>query len=126
MTTIEQIKVETIFDYFQYRYVVVSVEEDKFSAKRFYDGVVRQFTSDDLIKISLVREIDVHNYIAVDRCGLPMFFPGKPRKNRHGDWEYTQTYEGVEVDLGMVISIDFMKKLTGRILTNADEPVEVK
>lgn len=50
MTTIEQIKVETIFDYFQYRYVVVSVEEDKFSAKRFYDGVVRQFTSDDLIK----------------------------------------------------------------------------
>ena len=75
MTTIEQIKVETIFDYFQYRYVVVSVEEDKFSAKRFYDGVVRQFTSDDLIKISLVREIDVHNYIAVDRCGLPMFSP---------------------------------------------------
>lgn len=58
--------------------MVVSVEEDKFSAKRFYDGVVRQFTSDDLIKISLVREIDVHNYIAVDRCGLPMFFPGKP------------------------------------------------
>lgn len=106
--------------------MVVSVEEDKFSAKRFYDGVVRQFTSDDLIKISLVREIDVHNYIAVGRCGLPMFFPGKPRRNRHGDWEYTQTYEGVEVDLGMVISIDFMKKLTGRILTNADEPVEVK
>lgn len=126
MTTLNQIQVEVVFDYFQYRYFVTEVTDNGFKAKRFCDGVTRDFSEEDLVKVSLVREIEVYNYVAMDRCGVPSIFPAKPKRNRYGDWEYTQTIDGAEVDFGIIISISFMKKLIGRIITNADEPVEIK
>lgn len=125
MITIDQATVDTVFVYFQYYYVVTKIHFNSITAKRIFDGAVINLNTEKLLKASFVKDIETHNYVAMDRCGTPFLFPGKPTRDKYGDWKYEIACEGTDINFALIISRALMKQLTGRILTNADEPVEV-
>lgn len=69
-------------------------------------------------------------YLSVNENGIEKITPGKPMRGRHGDWDYCEDIS-IEGEEGTIyIEIELPKgsiyKLTGKVLTWKDEPIEYK
>lgn len=120
----KNIKVNTQFTYYHYKYFVSEVMDNKFIAKRFVDGCYKEFTENDLDHIIFTNET-YPIFVAVDKDGTPLIFPDKPTKNKYGNWVYETSIEGEYISLGFPITWNLMLKLVNKPLTNMDEPVEI-
>lgn len=126
MMSISDIRVETQISFAQHRYIITSVGEGFFIAKRFRDGVERRFEIDDILKTKVVQPKVEPSYVAVDPDGSAYLFPYKPVKGECGQWYCLSEYSGECVNEGVEISWSVMQKLTGKcIMTCMDEPVKV-
>lgn len=64
-------------------------------------------------------------WVVLDKDGEVAIFPGKPKKNKYGYWEYLDGVESEVYNRVIYTSPEVMKKLIGRVLTKDDDPVEV-
>lgn len=127
MIKISDISVETQIQYYGFSYIVTSVGEDSFVAKRFSDGVDRVFTEKDFPNVTIKNPHTCGWFVAVTSEGIPVISPDEPKRNDFGGWTCPGYAEGEEYEQVTDISWALFKVMTGRsIMTYADDPIQVQ
>ena len=126
MIKISDISVETQILFYGFSYIVTSVGEDSFVAKRFSDGEGRVFTVKDLPNVKIKSPYACGCFVAVTSEGIPILSPDEPKRNRFGGWTCPGYVEGEEYEQVTDIPWALFKAMTGRsIMTYADDPIRV-
>ena len=126
MVKISDISVETQIQYGGFSYIVTSVGEDSFVAKRFLTGKDRTFTEEDFSDVTIKSPHTCGCFVAVTSEGIPIISPDEPKRDDFGGWTCTGYAEGEEFDQVTDIPWALFKAMTGRsFMTYADDPIQV-
>lgn len=126
MIKISDISVETQILFCGFSYIVTSVGEDSFVAKRFLTGKDRTFTEKDFPDVKIKSPYTCGCFVAVTSEGIPVISPDEPKRDDFGGWTCPGYAEGEEYEQVTDIPWALFKMMTGRsIMTYADEPIQV-